>query len=141
MKNILTIICVLVAMAASAQSTSPRFGTAKNEDRTYRALYLTKTTLTDAAGNDTLSIKPNAFTAYYALAAVDSTTIKVGSTATSYYGDCIKLVVTGTSGKIVKFIGTNLLTAGTATLSSNGRAVVCLVFDGTKWVEQSRVVQ
>ena len=116
MKNILIALFVICGFAASAQSTSPRFGTAKNEDRTYRALYLTKTTLTDATGNDTSSIKPNAFTSYYALAAVDSTSIKIGSTATSYYGDMIRLIVTGTSGKMIKFVGTNILTAGTATL-------------------------
>lgn len=141
MKNLIVIIALFIGVSVSAQSTSPRFGTLKNQDNTYRVLTLKKAAIVDAAGNDTVSVSPNAFFSYVTCDAVDSVTVKIGSVANSYFGDNIQLIVSGTSGKKVKFIGSNLLTAGTATLSSNGRAVVTFVFDGAKWVESARVVQ
>lgn len=141
MKNLIVIIALFIGVSVSAQSTSPRFGTAKNQDNTYRVLTLKKAAIVDAAGNDTASVSPNAFFSYVTCDAVDSVTVKIGSVANSYFGDNLQLIVSGTSGKKVKFIGSNLLTAGTATLSSNGRAVVTFVFDGAKWVESDRTVQ
>ena len=141
MKNLIVIIALFIGVSVSAQSTSPRFGTAKNQDNTYRVLTLKKAAIVDAAGNDTVSVVPSAYMSYVTCDAVDSVTVKIGSVASSYFGDNLQLIVSGTSGKKVKFIGSNLLTAGTATLSSNGRAVITFVFDGAKWVESARVVQ
>lgn len=141
MKNLILIVALCVSVAAFSQSTSPRFGTLKNQDNTYRVLTLKKAAIVDAAGNDTLSVNPNAFRTYVTCTAVDSFSVKIGSVATSYFGDNLQLIVSGTSGKIVKFVGANLLTAGTATLSTNGRVIVTFVFDGAKWVESARVAQ
>jgi hypothetical protein len=140
MKNIITIIAVLFATATFAQSTSPKWGTAKNQDNTYRVLDLKKVTLTDVAGDDTLAITPKAYSSYVALAALDSVTLRVVTTFSSQ-DDRIVLVAAGTSGDKVKFIGSNLKTAGTATLSSGAIAVFEFIFNGTAWVEKSRVVQ
>lgn len=142
MKNLIVIIALFIGVSVFAQSTSPRFGTLKNQDNTYRVLTLKKSAIVDAAGNDTVSITPSAFCSYVTCTALDSVTVKIGSVASSYFGDNFQLIVSGTSGKIVKFIGTaTLLANGTATLSSNGRAVITFVFDGAKWVESARVVQ
>jgi len=141
MKNLFLFIALCIGVTAFGQSTSPRFGTLKNQDNTYRVLTLKKSAIVDDAGNDTLSVSPNAYFSYVTCTAVDSFSVKIGSVANSYFGDNIQLIVSGVSGNKVKFVGSNLLTAGTATLSSNGRAVVTLVFDGAKWVESARVVQ
>jgi hypothetical protein len=141
MKNILLIAFIFGSFVASAQSTAPRFGTTASRDNTFRTLSLAKTTLTEVAGNDTISMTPKNFQTYYNVTVLDSATFQIASTAYSYYGDKIDLVVTCTTGDLVKFIGSNLLTAGTATASSNGRVIVGFVFDGAKWVETSRVAQ
>ena len=59
----------------------------------------------------------------------------------SYAGDNIKIIATGASGTKIKFYGTYWKTTGTATLSTTGRAVIDLVFDGAYWVEANRTVQ
>jgi hypothetical protein len=141
MKNLILIVALCVSVAAFSQSTSPRFGTLKNQDNTYRVLTLKKAAIVDAAGNDTLSVSPNAFRTYVTCTAVDSFSVRVGSVATSYFGDNLQLIVSGTTGKIVKFVGANILANGNATLSTNGRVIVTFVFDGAKWVEAARVAQ
>ena len=131
---------VFCAGAVNAQSTSPRFGTTKNADNTGRVLTYKVVTVTDAAGADSVTIAPNAFETIYKVVALDSITFKSPSVTNSYYGDQVTLQVTGTSGDLVKFTGTNWVSAGTATLSSGLNAIITFRFNGTKWVEQSRVV-
>ena len=75
----------------------------------------------------------------------DSTNIRVSNTANSYYGDelCVRIINTSTGTK-VKFIGgTFEFGSGTSvmTLTASKRANIKFVFDGTKWVEVSRLVQ
>jgi hypothetical protein len=141
MKKLFSFLFVLFAfVAVNAQSTSPRFGTAKNQDNTGRALNYSLVSVTDAAGADSVVAKPNAWETVYKVAAVDSITFKQPVVTNSYYGDQITIMVTGTSGNKVKFTGTNWVSAGTATLSSGLNATISFRFNGTKWVEQSRVV-
>lgn len=143
MKNIIAILtlCLAVSFAASAQSTAPRFGTTTNADNTGRLLTYRYAAVDDAAGNDTLSLVPRAWQTIYRSAVVDSATFKIGSVETSFMGDRFNLIVSGSSGAKVKFVATNCLNAGTATLSTNGRSVISFIFDGSKWVEFARVTQ
>ena len=144
MKRILFLMAVLFSLAAcqpvNGQSTSPRFGTTAGKDQTYRTLKLGYTTVTDAAGNDTTALVPTKFKNYVRIAATDSCSLST-STTYAYAGDEIVLIVTGDSGDKVKLIGSGWTSAGTATLSSSGAAVITFVFSGAKWVEKSRVVQ
>jgi len=141
MKKIFALVFALVAfVAVNAQSTSPRFGTAKNQDNTGRVLTYKLVSVADAAGADSVTIAPNAWETIYKVAALDSITFKSPTVTNSYYGDKIVLQVTGTSGDLVKFTGTNWVSAGTATLSSGLNAIIVFRFNGAKWVEQSRVV-
>jgi hypothetical protein len=141
MKNLLFSLILLFAfVGVNAQSTSPRFGTTKNSDNTGRVLTYKVATVTDAAGADSVVIAPNAFETIYKVAALDSLTFKSPTVVNSYYGDQITLQVTGTSGDLIKFTGTNWVSAGTATLSSGLNAIITFIFNGAKWVEQSRVV-
>ena len=141
MKNILIALFVICGFAASAQSTSPRFGTTAGRDNTYRVLTNTYTSVTDAAAADTTSFTPKAYHSIVRVALVDSLTFKIASTSTSYAGDRIEIIASGSSSKFLKFTGSNMLTAGTGTLSTNGRLIVTLIFDGSKWVEAYRTAQ
>lgn len=144
MKKYIITISLLVAVSVGfAQSTSPRFGTLKNQDNTYRQLTNKIGTVTDAAGNDTVTVTPNAFATINKVTMTDSVSIKFAP-ASSYYGDTYKLLVTGASGtKVVKFVGSyvTLGATGEMRLTSTKGAIIVFVFDGAKWVEQSRVLQ
>jgi hypothetical protein len=141
MKNLIALFAFIFTMSVvNAQSTSPRFGTAKNTDNTGRVLTFKLVSVTDAAGADSVTIAPNAWETIYKVAALDSLTFKSPTVTNSYYGDQITLQITGTSGDLIKFTGTNWVSAGTATLSSGLNAIITFRFNGTKWVEQSRVV-
>lgn len=142
-KYFIAIIVLAFSINAIAQSTSPRFGTAKNQDFTARQLNYKIGTVTDASGNDTVTVTPNAFQTYNKLTMTDSVSIKFAP-ASSYYGDNYKLIVTGASGtKVVKFVGSyvTLGATGEMRLTSTKGAVITFIFDGAKWVEQSRVLQ
>lgn len=142
MKKFLFAFTLLIAtLAVNAQSTSPRFGTAKNQDNTGRVLTYNLVSVTDAAGADSVVIAPNAWETIYKVAALDSLTFKSPTVRNSYYGDIVTLIVTGTSGDKIKFTGSNWISQGTATLSAGLKAIIRFRFDGAKWVEESRVVQ
>lgn len=137
----LVIVCAAFVASATAQSTSPRFGTAKNQDNTGRALNYKLITVTDAAGADSATLVTNAWETVVKVAALDSITFKSPVVTNAYYGDNLVLIISGTSGDLVKFTGSNWASAGTATLSSGAVAIIRFRFNGTKWVEESRVVQ
>ena len=131
-----------ISLAMFAQSTSPRFGTLKNQDNTGRILNYKLVTVTDATGADSLSIVPNAYTTIYKVTLKDSLTFKAPVVTYCNLGDKIEIICTATTGTpFLKFYGTNWLTAGKATLSTNLRGVINLVFDGAKWVEVGRYIQ
>lgn len=141
-KLISTLALLAIVFCVNAQSTTPRFGTAKNQDNTARVLTYAYISGTDGTGADTLKTVPSNFHTYYRISNVtDSTGISITSTSQSYAGDNITVIASGNSGGFVKFIGSNWLSTGKATLSTNGRAVINFVFDGAKWVEAGRVVQ
>ena len=143
MKKLFSIIAlsIFTVAAVNAQSTSPRFGTAKNQDNTGRVLTYAYTTWTDAAGADSTTVTPNAWQTIYRVALTDSFYVKSPSVGRSYAGDNVVIVASGSSGAKLKFAGTNWISAGTATLSGGGRAVIKFIFDGAKWVEAYRTVQ
>jgi hypothetical protein len=136
---LLTATLFIVAVSF-AQSTTPRFGTGI-KDNTGRTLTYAYVTTTDAAGADSTTLNPNAWQTIVRVALVDSIYYKSPVVTRSYAGDKITIVASGASGKFIKFAGTNFISAGTATLSSGGRAVIGFVFDGAKWVEAYRTVQ
>lgn len=143
MKKVFVLFSMLVMCIAfvSAQYTTPRFGTGKNDDNTGRVLTYKYLTLTDAAGTDSTSIYPNAWQTNYSIALTDSLTIKNPTLTKSYAGDNIRFIVTGASGTKLKFYGANFVTQGKVTLSTSGVAIIELLFNGTKWVESGRNVQ
>lgn len=146
MKKILLAILAIATFTAcnntaSAQSTSPRFGTTPSTDNTFRTLTNGYTTVADATGADTVTAYPAKFNTYYRISLVDSIYMASPTITKSYAGDNITMIISGASGTKLKFAGTNWQSAGTATLSSGLYAIITFVFSGTKWVEKSRVVQ
>ena len=142
MKKFLGIILLMFAVVfASAQSTTPRFGNAKNQDNTGRVLTYKLVSLANTVKS--VNIAPNAYmTIYKVNLATDSIAFKAPVIGTSYLGDIIKIVAIAPSGTpAIKFYGSTWITAGTATLSTKLRAVITFIFDGTNWVETGRLVQ
>ena len=141
MKKLISFLIAIIAIVSvNAQSTSPRWGSAKNEDNTGAVLTWKYTTLNDAIGADSVIIAPNAYFSVYKFTVVDSIYFKTPVLKNSYLGDNISLIATGSTGGKIKFASTNLVTSGTATLSSGGKAVIKFIFDGAKWVESDRSV-
>jgi hypothetical protein len=135
------VLCFSVALA-SAQSTTPRFGTVPGRDNTYRVLTNSYASFTDVAGNDGTAVTPATFNNVYRVALLDSFTFTQPVVTKSKAADNITIIASAASGTPkLKFSGSNWVTAGTATLSTGLRAVITFIFDGAKWVESSRVVQ
>ena len=141
--SFLLVLSVLFSGVLSAQSTTPRFNinTPLNGSNTGSVLSYGYKYLTDQTGADSVSILPTYYKVVYRVTLTDSFTFKQPTITSSYAGDNITIIASGASGTKVKFTGTNWLTSGTATLSTAGRAVIDLVFDGLKWVESNRTVQ
>ena len=141
MKKLLFILSFLIAVVAvNAQSTSPRFGTAKNQDNTGRVLTYNYVAVTDATGADSVIITPAAYQTFYRVTLTDSLTFKQPVLKASYAGDHITIIASGASGTFIKFTGSYWVTSGTATLSTGGRSIISLTFDGAKWVENVRAL-
>jgi len=153
MKKIILIALVAFSLNATAQKSplTPRWGSGFGNDNTGRALTWDYNVIVDAAGSDSVSIAPNNYENIYKVALIDSVTIKNiptfrlrGSDTAfrSYVGDKMTIIATSaSSGKKLKFSNANIVSVGTATTSTNNRAVVSFIFDGLKWVETNRTVQ
>lgn len=139
-KFLFAVALMLSATFVNAQSATPRFGTNAGSDNTYRGLSLNWQSVTDAAGMDTLTIRTNKFTNYVRIALTD--TISILPVVTSCKaGDELIVTATGASGRRVRFVGAGFQSAGSATTSTGGVAVVTFIFTGTVWAEKSRIVQ
>jgi len=145
MKKILSIALLFaLAIGATAQSTSPRFGTTPGKDNTFRTLSNAYLTPTDAASAtiDTFAVYPKNFRTIIRLALVDSVCAGNPTVTRSYAGDEITFVISAASGTpFLRFVGSNWITAGTATMTTRLRSVIKFIFDGAKWVETGRYTQ
>ena len=139
-------ILVSISCSVLAQHTTPRTGVGvKYDPRNLGYAYLTKT---DAASAtiDTFSLAsdkmPNAWRTIYRIVLVDSLCAGNPAVTNSYAGDEIEFIISAASGTpFLRFIGTNWVTAGTATMTTRLRSIIKFVFDGAKWVESGRYTQ
>jgi hypothetical protein len=149
MKKLFAIIFLMsISLAMFAQSTSPRFGTLKNQDNTgrvltYKAINIVSANLSGA--NKAYTMQPNAFLTIYRItlpADTTALTLTQPTVSNACLGDEIVIIASAASSTpLIKFQGSNWINAGTATLSTKLRAVIKMVFDGAKWVESYRLVQ
>jgi len=146
MKKILCFVFVIaigfVVNSVSAQYTTPRTGTGVRYDpRNLNYEYATKT---DAASAtiDTFTVYPRSWQTTYRLVLVDSVCAGNPTLTKSYAGDKIQFIVSAASGTpVLKFVGSNWVTAGNVTMTTRLRSVIDFVFDGAKWVEAGRYTQ
>lgn len=150
MKKILSILFVAATLFVGAQSTSPRYGTTNSKDNTGRVLTYAVITTTDAtsATLDTITFNPNAFATIFRPSAniADSVCYKFSSTSQTYsLGDiCTFMVSKGTGAGKIKFGGSVVIlsTASAAiALAANKSCIIRFRFNGTKWIEETRMVQ
>ena len=144
MKNLFIVLFALVSVTATAQSTSPKFGTTPNNDNTGRALTYGYKAITDAAGADSTTLVLSMYSSTVKIALTDSFCLKSPTVKNSNVGDRLTIIATGASGNKLKFVTASsnwIAASSSATLSSNGRSVINFVFDGAKWVEEARVTQ
>lgn len=158
MKKYVSLLILTLALVACqptpghSQSTTPRTGNSASVDNTYRKLNYKFYAPTEAAGLDTIKVNTNAFHSQYFISSLtDSVAFNVTSVANAYMGDELSIIVTNSSGSnhAVKWAGSYIQSAttttggavGTAYLTSAKRAVIDFVFNGTVWVERSRMIQ
>lgn len=152
----LLLACTLLSATTFAQNTTPRYGTAPNQDHTGKNLRYGLITLADTAGSTTDTITTNGLDAnglsfYHTdiiLTLTDSCVFSWKSIASARLGDKITLIIENTSGSghFVNFLGYSGLStkwdmASTGTkLSPNSakRMTAEFSWDGTAWVELSR---
>lgn len=141
MKNLkFVLVAAFLACLTSvvnAQSTSPRSTTAT-----------VRVSTNDAAGADTIKLNPTEWRTIVAPSSTvtDSVTYKIKTTARSAFGDQLIFMVTNSSGSghKLKLTGTEFQVTGSdsaITLTSAKRATIAFVFDGSKWVQVSKIVQ
>lgn len=141
------ILLMATPFLAGAQNTIPRFGTTPNQDNTGRQLTYGYVLSTDNPGPDTVNLVPIYWESIIQVnPVVDSLAFNVSSLAYSYVGDQLVFQVVNSpgTGHRIKFVGTNFQfgSGGSAlALSSGNRATITFTFDGTYWLETSRLVQ
>jgi len=155
MKNLIFLFLLAFTFTVSAQITAPRFGTTKNADNTGRGLTYAVVTTTDvtSATLDTILLAPNAYETLVCMKTgtvmtnlTDSVCYKFSSTTGNYkLGDVVTFMISkGTGAGKIKFGGSQyiLSTASAAVaLAANKSLIMRFRFNGTKWIEESRVVQ
>lgn len=155
MKKLFTIFAICLTLFASAQITAPRFGTTASKDNTGRVLTYAVISTTDvtSATLDTLTIVPNAYETLVCMKTgtamtnlTDSVCYKFSSTTTTYkLGDQVTFMISkGTGAGKIKFGGSQyVLSTASAAVALAANKSLCMRFrwNGSKWIEESRVVQ
>ena len=129
---------------SEAQNTVPRYGITPNADNTGRVLTYAFTAITDKAGKDSFTIAANAFQTNYIATVADSVAY-LGNVTNCYAGDHITFVFIKAAGTgTALFLGGNFKTSTASvrvSLTANKRTTIDFIFDGTYWLETSRVTQ
>ncbi len=154
---------LFTSISVEAQHTTPRFGTAGNQDNTYSRLNLGSVKIADTAGAtpDTVLINPGSnskvtgvYSNHYQLTLTDSCVLSISSLNSSWLWDEIVVDIENTSGSNhwVKFIGTwnyfagvtawGMSSTGTKISPTSGKAAILRFhFNGALWIEDSRSLQ
>lgn len=143
MKKIISLIALtLIVTFATAQSTTPRFGTTSANDNTGRVLTYGYINVNLSTAQASAYQIPNY---YFTTIRVQTLTHALtDSVAVTYahLGDHIEFVFTAdtlTAGRVVTF-GNHLKSAGTLTVAKSKKATAVFVFDGTAWIEEDRTI-
>jgi hypothetical protein len=147
MKKIIFLFAALIlSVAVQAQSTTPRFGTTKNSDNTGRVLTYKVATTNDAAGNDTISITPNAWETILRPSSdlTDSVNIRAYLT-NAKLGDYLTVIINKGSGAGgVRFISTyfvNDVSTNRYTVAASKTNIFRFQCNGVKWIMIGKTIQ
>lgn len=154
-KYILSLFATLFIGLGIAQTTAPRFSTVPGDDNTGRVLTNAVITTTDLAQAtlDTIYIKPNAWSTLVCMKTgtamtnlSDSVCYKFQSSTSTYkLGDITTFMISkGTGAGKIKFGGSVFIlsTASAAVaLAANKSLIMRFRWNGSKWIEEARVVQ
>jgi hypothetical protein len=147
MKKIIFLFAALIlSVAVQAQSITPRFGTTKNSDNTGRVLTYKLVETNDAAGNDTISITPNAWETILRPSSDITDSVNVRAYLTNAkLGDYLSIFINKGSGAgAVRFISTYFVTdvsTNRYTVAASKTNVFKFQFNGVKWIMISKTVQ
>lgn len=155
MKKLIFLFLLAFTFSVSAQITAPRFGTTKSQDNTGRVLTYAVVTTTDvtSATLDTITLLPNAYETLVCMKTgtvmtnlTDSVCYKFSSTTDkNKLGDIVTFMISkGTGAGKIKFGGSQyvLSTASAAVaLAANKSLIMRFRWNGSKWIEEARVVQ
>jgi len=147
MKKITALLfLVAISLTTFAQSKTPRFGTAKNQDNTGRVLTYALATTNDAAGNDTISITPNAWETILRPSSnlTDSVNIRAYLTKAKL-GDYLTVIINKGSGAGgVRFMSTyfvNDVSTNRYTIAASKTNIFKFQFNGVKWIMIGKTIQ
>jgi hypothetical protein len=126
----------LITTTVNAQSTTPRFGTAANQDNTGRALNYK---LITTAATATYTIAPNAYETVVRPTTITSVTQFNATVTNAKLGDNLTCFFFGTpKGSTVTFNTNFLVSASTIVVDSAQTSVVQFRFNGAKFQETGR---
>ena len=138
MKKFILFISLMLAIVigSMAQISTPRFGTAKNQDNTGRVL--TYGVVTKAYAS-TITITPNNYETFVNVATLTGdATVSATTTVTHKYDQMSILLVADTSTRTVTMGSGFAANLGTIAIAPAKKAYLKFIFDGTAWVELSR---
>lgn len=144
MKNFIfkLLFCALALIATAsisfAQSTSPKFGTAKNQDNTGRVLTYSYKVQTYAA---TDSVKPSAFDNTFKTTLTGAQTLKADVTKGSVCDKMVLIYNATGAARTVTFSTGLVVSASTLVVDSAQKATISFIHDGVNWVETARAKQ
>jgi hypothetical protein len=136
MKRIISILTVimLVAFTATAQTTTPRFGTTKNQDNTGRVLTYGYSAPAYAAS---IAIKPNAYETTVKFATLTGALTLTSTNTSCYAADKLSLIFVADGTNRVVTFSTGFASGGNITVNSGTTMTVNFAFNGSGWVQQT----
>lgn len=133
-KILIALSLLILSSAVLGQYTTPRFGTAKNQDNTGRVLTY-KFARPDYAA--TVALGPNAYETTYVFDTLTGALTLTSSVASSHAADKLSLVFVADGTNRVVTFSTGFTSGGNITVNSGTKMTVNFVFNGIGWVQQT----
>jgi hypothetical protein len=143
MKKLFALFAFCAVLTVNAQTVTPRYGTAKNQDNTGRVLTYGTATVTPTSTMVTIPAQTT-FYKYVSVASVSISPTFTANVANSYKADQMDLLILGeATGTRTITLSTNIIAnaATTQTLAASKQALFRFVFNGSKWVEVARSIE
>ena len=134
-KTIIAALLCVFTLSVSAQITTPRFGTATNQDNTGRKLTYGYSQPAYAA---TITVVPNKFETIYKVATLTGDASVVTTVTNAHVGDRIVFLFTADASARTITFSTGMVASATLVVDISQRASATFIFNGAVFIEQSR---